>query len=207
MVFLARLKNKENEILAAAIDIFFKKGFSGTNMQDIADKAQIGKGTIYEYFRSKDDLFVQALKYDHRNFTMNANQKISQEESFLKKLGKLIELTEHAIIERAGRVSYYITNEISELNPEAKRDLENFIKDIKRNGKNITYNILKQGIEEGAVMDTGIDIDFATNVIGGMVALHCHRTCHENYYSVEQRREENEKLINFIMGGIGAKKN
>ncbi len=204
---MARLKNKENEILAAAIDVFLKKGFSGTNMQDIADKAQIGKGTIYEYFRSKDDLFVQALKYDHRNFTMNANQKISQEESFFKKLGKFIELTEHAIIERAGRISYYITNEISELNPEAKRDLENFIKDIKRNGNNITYNILKQGIEEGEVMDTGIDIDFATNVIGGMVTLHCHRTCHENYYSVEQRREENEKLINFIMGGIGAKKN
>ncbi|WP_026886051.1 TetR/AcrR family transcriptional regulator [Clostridium beijerinckii] len=204
---MARLKNKENEILAAAIDIFFKKGFSGTNMQDIADKAQIGKGTIYEYFRSKDDLFVQALKYDHRNFTMNANQKISQEESFLKKLGKLIELTEHAIIERAGRISYYITNEISELNPEAKRDLEDFIKDIKRNGRSITYNILKQGIEEGEVIDTGMDIDFATNVIGGMVTLHCHRTCHENYYSVEQRKEENEKLINFIMGGIGAKKN
>ncbi len=104
-------------------------------MQDIADKAQIGKGTIYEYFRSKDDLFVQALKYDHRNFTMNANQKISQEESFLKKLGKLIELTEHAVIEKAGRISYYIANEISELNPEAKRDLEDFIKDIKEMGE------------------------------------------------------------------------
>jgi AcrR family transcriptional regulator len=202
---LARSKNKENDILAAAIKIFLTKGFSKTNVQDIADEARIGKGTIYDYFKSKDDLFVQALKFDNSNFIMEINQKIFKEESFFKKLIKLIELSEFAALGMFRRMNYYITNEISELNPEAQLDFKNFMKGMRDNGKNLMCHILEQGIEEGEVENTDIDLNFVADVIVGMVIFHCQRTCYESYYSLEQRKEENEKFINFLMNGIGRK--
>jgi AcrR family transcriptional regulator len=48
---------KKAEILAAAMTVFAEKGFGRTRMEDVAKQAGIGKGTVYEYFRSKDELF------------------------------------------------------------------------------------------------------------------------------------------------------
>lgn len=48
---------KKDDIFSAAASVFAEKGYSGTRMEDIAVKANIGKGTVYEYFRSKDELF------------------------------------------------------------------------------------------------------------------------------------------------------
>lgn len=46
-----------NDILDAALDVFADKGLSNATMDDVADKAEISKGTIYLYFKSKEHLF------------------------------------------------------------------------------------------------------------------------------------------------------
>lgn len=48
---------KRLAILEQAIDAFAELGFRGTDVQMIADRAGVGKGTIYRYFHSKEDLF------------------------------------------------------------------------------------------------------------------------------------------------------
>lgn len=50
---------KRNAIVSAAIDLFINKGPGETSIDDIVNKASIGKGTFYKYFRDKDDLFIQ----------------------------------------------------------------------------------------------------------------------------------------------------
>ncbi|MBK8502017.1 MAG: TetR/AcrR family transcriptional regulator [Saprospiraceae bacterium] len=45
-----------NQILAAALDLFAHKGFHNTTISQIAKKAAISKGLIYNYFASKEDL-------------------------------------------------------------------------------------------------------------------------------------------------------
>jgi len=52
------------ELLEAALDIFFEKGFAAARLEDIAARAGVSKGTIYLYYASKDDVFealVQAI--------------------------------------------------------------------------------------------------------------------------------------------------
>lgn len=49
-------------ILEAAYDLFLNKGYWDTKIIDIAEKAGIGKGTVYEYFESKDDIFLELFK-------------------------------------------------------------------------------------------------------------------------------------------------
>ena len=48
---------KRQAILDQAIRTFAELGFRGTDVQVIADGAGVGKGTVYRYFRSKQDLF------------------------------------------------------------------------------------------------------------------------------------------------------
>ena len=53
---------KMNEILAAALEEFFHQGFAATRLDAIAERAGIGKGTIYLYFDSKEALFEEAMR-------------------------------------------------------------------------------------------------------------------------------------------------
>lgn len=48
---------KRRGILEAARTVFARRGYAATRMIDIAAEAKVGKGTLYEYFRSKEDLF------------------------------------------------------------------------------------------------------------------------------------------------------
>ncbi len=48
---------KRQAILDQAIRTFSELGFRGTDVQAIADRAGVGKGTVYRYFHSKEDLF------------------------------------------------------------------------------------------------------------------------------------------------------
>jgi len=48
---------KKLEIIQAAMKVFAQNGFANTKMAEIAVAAKIGKGTIYEYFKNKDEIF------------------------------------------------------------------------------------------------------------------------------------------------------
>lgn len=52
---------KRERLLVAALEVFQRDGFYEAKLDDIADKAGVGKGTIYEFFRSKEDLFEQTV--------------------------------------------------------------------------------------------------------------------------------------------------
>jgi TetR/AcrR family transcriptional regulator, repressor of fatR-cypB operon len=50
-------QQRRQEILKSARTLFIEKGFRNTTLDEIAERAAFGKGTIYNYFSSKDDLF------------------------------------------------------------------------------------------------------------------------------------------------------
>jgi len=56
-------KEKKNRILEAATEVFSQKGYAGASVADIAARADVGKGTIYEYFDSKEDLFFAVFDW------------------------------------------------------------------------------------------------------------------------------------------------
>jgi AcrR family transcriptional regulator len=50
------VSDKREAIMTAALDLFVERGFFGTAVPEIADRAGVGAGTIYRYFESKDAL-------------------------------------------------------------------------------------------------------------------------------------------------------
>ena len=59
---MPRIRKEKNirlgEIQKAAREVFFDKGFANTTMEEITKKANVSKGTIYLYFKNKDELYV-----------------------------------------------------------------------------------------------------------------------------------------------------
>src|ERR1700721_2745802 len=59
---VARVSDKRERILQAAIRVFAKKGFHATRVSEVAKAAGVADGTIYLYFKSKDELLVSLFE-------------------------------------------------------------------------------------------------------------------------------------------------
>ncbi|EHQ91963.1 TetR/AcrR family transcriptional regulator [Desulfosporosinus youngiae] len=78
MVITASREERQTDILKAAIRVFSEHGFDGAKMEYIAKEAGIGKGTVYEYFESKDRLFEEILKFSVDRYSQGLKEAIDQ---------------------------------------------------------------------------------------------------------------------------------
>jgi TetR/AcrR family transcriptional regulator len=54
-------EHRREEIIDAAEKVFFEKGLQVATMDEIADRAELGKSTLYLYYKSKEDLYLAVL--------------------------------------------------------------------------------------------------------------------------------------------------
>ena len=89
-VFMSKIIGKEakrQEVMNAALSLFLEKGFKSVTAREITEKAGISKGSLYDYFKNKDDLFYQTIhegmakKLAHKTVM---DVKLSPEEKFMK---------------------------------------------------------------------------------------------------------------------------
>lgn len=73
-------KQRRNEILDVANNLFFTKGFEGTSTNDILEKVEIARGTLYYHFKSKEAI-MDALIERHSISILNAAKKIADDNS------------------------------------------------------------------------------------------------------------------------------
>jgi AcrR family transcriptional regulator len=64
----AIVTDKREAIMAAALDLFVERGFYGTAVPEIADKAGVGAGTIYRYFENKEALVNALYRQEKQGF-------------------------------------------------------------------------------------------------------------------------------------------
>ena len=82
-------------IMKAALDLFAQKGFRKTGMKDIAECAEFGTGTIYNFFKNKQELFDALFVSYTENYyeairtaLRNGRTEIEQLESYLTEKGE-----------------------------------------------------------------------------------------------------------------------
>ena len=81
------MNDKRMRILMAAKQTFELNGYHETKMAEIAKKADVGKGTIYEYFDSKQMLFEEMMKFLLDSMYDYLLERVDQEDDCIKKLG------------------------------------------------------------------------------------------------------------------------
>jgi AcrR family transcriptional regulator len=57
-----RAEDRPREICAAALEVFAEKGFAAARLEEIARRAGVSKGTLYLYFKDKEDLFRAVVR-------------------------------------------------------------------------------------------------------------------------------------------------
>ena len=85
------LEKRRHEIFHQVVKIFLKKGFQETSMQEIADMAGLGKSTLYDYFKTKDEIMIYFFEDQLRDMTQEAQRIALQNLSADKRLRQITE--------------------------------------------------------------------------------------------------------------------
>jgi AcrR family transcriptional regulator len=80
------------EILSAAEKVFAAKGFFLTTMSDIAREAEFGTGTLYKYFRSKEELYFTLIDEKVEEINRLVKDELSQRTSAVERIKKALAL-------------------------------------------------------------------------------------------------------------------
>lgn len=83
-------QSTERRILETAKQVFFKKGYAGARMQDIADEAGINKAMLHYYFRSKDKLFEMIFAEASSKFIPKIHVIIESEMTLFEKIEQFV---------------------------------------------------------------------------------------------------------------------
>jgi len=96
--------SKRHRILRAAIRIFSQRGFFNSKVSDIARAAGVADGTIYLYFKNKDDLLISLFEEKMGEIVAEVREKVSREDAPMDRLRFFIDNHMDLLVREAGLV-------------------------------------------------------------------------------------------------------
>ena len=157
-------KYREHRFAAirAAAEVFAEKGFHGSSTRDIAERIGIKQGSLYYYFKSKQEALGEVCLYGIENYASHMQQIAASDEPFAAKL--MATVTSHLSSYRERNEALKVYNDERLYLPKEKRSK------LKELGSN--YRRQLQGIFETAARDgvirASVDSHFAAQAVIGM---------------------------------------
>jgi len=158
---LNKKANKRERILKAATRIFAQNGFYHSKISQIAKLAQVADGTIYLYFKNKDDILISLFEEEMSAIIKNVKTEVAKESGFENRIKKFI--TIHLSFMEQNR-------EMAEVFQIELRQSHKFMKDYSgtkiNDYLNIISSIITQGQKDGEVKPV-IDPGIAKRILFG----------------------------------------
>src|SRR4026207_481841 len=98
-LFSMRDPDKPQHIIEAAVRVFARKGYFNSRVSDVAREAGIAAGTIYLYFKTKEDLLITLFREKMAPFVASCRRSIADEPDAVAKVRRLVHLHFHMLEE------------------------------------------------------------------------------------------------------------
>lgn len=199
---------RRKEIIDAAEQIFFKKGIESATMEEVAQKAELSKGTLYLYFSSKEEL----------HFTINLRAM-----AILKrKFEKVLDLNQSGLENARNIGMSYIefaeehSNYFNALMYFETKDTKHFIEEnvqyrdliMEVNPMDVFMEVIRKGIKDGS-MRNDIKVHILAHNLWAMMTGILHNLSSAKLKALEyhmdmhvDRKEVIESVIEIIKNGI-----
>jgi TetR/AcrR family fatty acid metabolism transcriptional regulator len=136
----SRQGDKYQKILAAALKVFARKGFYQSKVSEIAKLANVADGTIYLYFKNKDDILISLFEEEMQRAIDDLETALAGQTDPRRKL-QIVALTHLSLVDSRREVAEILQVEV--------RQSFKFMKEY-RNEKFIQYlNIIAAIVAEG----------------------------------------------------------
>jgi len=153
---MSKAEKTKQYIIEKTAPIFNQKGYAGTSMSDITEATGLTKGSIYGNFENKDEVAVQAFKYNLKNLQEIFKREIQKQNTYKARLlvypniysGNFLKL-----LENGGCPILNTATEADDTHPLLKRYADNAI----QFWKNQIVDIINKGIQFGEFRGNNIN--------------------------------------------------
>ncbi len=136
-------------ILDAARDVFFRDGFMRANLDEMAEKAGVAKGTLYRYFESKADLYVAVLTNNHEIFHDQMVAASREGATALDRIRSIARFYFAHWLEHPDYFQIFWAVDNESVIGDLPRDVIEKIADFWEMNLNVTHSVLAAGVESG----------------------------------------------------------
>jgi TetR/AcrR family fatty acid metabolism transcriptional regulator len=186
---------KYKKILEAAIVVFAQRGFFQSTVSQIAKKASVADGTIYLYFKNKDDILVQFYEYKTRQVFKRFRRAVDQAASAEEKLRNLVS-THLKEFQKDINMAIVYQAELH----QHQRLAQDVIKEMSKMYRDIITEVLELGQQEGQFR-RNLYVGLVMRLITGAVDEVINSWIHANgsYELVSMA----DPLVDLFINGIG----
>lgn len=190
----AKKSDKREIIVNSAIEIFLQKGFENTTVSEIARHSGIGKGTVYEYFKSKDELILSCVSVMLDYFNKGFIEIMSKEMPFREKLCEYFKHADELTAQASGSISLLIKNP-----SETLFSMHEMIDKQRIYIKNQLEVIIQKAIENKEIRN-----DISLDTLSSYIQMSILRILHAN---TTENHSENviDEMLSIIFEGVGSK--
>jgi len=138
----------EKEVLTKAMNLFWRKGYSATSVQDLVNHLGINRGSLYDTFGNKEQLFNESLAL-YKNSTIEGITQLFESHSKVKDgFAELFDVSIREVMKDKEFKGCFFVNTTTELIPNDEK-IHKVFKSIKRDFENLFYKFLKRGKDSG----------------------------------------------------------
>ena len=135
----ARVEAKESSILNAAEKIFEQAGFDGAKVSDIARAASVAEGTVYLYYKNKQDLLAGVVGRFWTQLTLGAEAAIQPDATTVEQLEQLGRYHLNSILEQ-----FEVVSLTYRARPQQEQDLDQVREYVR-----VFDRIMQRGVDRG----------------------------------------------------------
>jgi TetR/AcrR family fatty acid metabolism transcriptional regulator len=187
--------NKEKQmekhllILEAAGSIFSDKGYPNTKMQEIAEKAGIGKGTIYQYFKSKKHLFQEVIKEGIDLYATDMKKEINKCSGTEENLKKIVRFS-FVFMQKHRNILKMVLNHHNLMD----KSMIKWIYDSKSKVVDLILEVIEENY--GKITNNSQDRRFAVYCfLGMMISIIQEKVFHNQEFDVEKASDQLVKIF------------
>ena len=136
---------RRHEIFEASMKLFIKQGFPETSMREVAAAVGIGKSTLYDYFRTKDEILIWGIEDIAMDLTVMARETAALPLPAAERLRKV--MREHVAALDARKEFYLrLSFEVQRLSLKAQKRIQ-----VRRHEyQDVVAQLIAEGIREGS---------------------------------------------------------
>jgi len=191
-----KTNGKYEAILRAAIKVFARSGFFNAKVADVAREAGVADGTVYLYFKNKDDILVSIFNHVMEEALWLGRQQLGEVSDPVEKLKRIV----HAHLDRIGRDRNLAVVFQVELRSSTK-----FMEQFSSTGVTEYLDMIRGVIEEGkkkGLFREGINTTIAAKVIfGALDEMATNWVLSRKRYSLVSTAEP---VIDLLLNGIAS---
>ena len=178
--------DKREQLLLAAEFLFAEKGFDGTSVRDIAQRADVNLAMISYYFGSKEKLLQVLIEYRFASSLELLDELVRNNEMTpWQKVEKLIEYYVNKILN--GRRFHTIINQ--EYNTDRSREIIDLITGIKMRNFGLIRQIIEEGVEKKVFRQVDPEMTMAS-MMGTINSTINSKNLYCTLFKIDQGNEE-----------------